>query len=108
AQPGDVMAPYEAPHLQLLVLGLVADPREALGRRAVVRELEDAAEKDRDVLEPDTRAPFELRQDEMAQVGVRATEVEMELRVHHAPHVSPKGRISSSQVQPSPASRPTS
>src|SRR5262249_58138853 len=95
AEPRDVMAQDEALHLQPLVLGLVPDPREALGRRAVVRELEDAAEKDRDVLEADTRAPLELREDEMAQVCVRAAEVEVKLGVHHAHHVSAKGRISS-------------
>src|SRR5262245_35163313 len=77
------MAAYEAVHLEPLVFRLVLDAGQAFRRRAIVGELEDAAQQDRHVLERHPGAPPDLRNHQMAQVGVGAAEVEMELHLDH-------------------------
>ena len=71
-------------HLEPLVLGLVLDAGQALGRRAIVGQLEDAAEQHRHVLERDAGALLDLGDHEMAEIGVRAAEVEVKLDRGHA------------------------
>src|SRR2546427_827222 len=86
APPSRTPLSKEAAHLELLVLRLVLDPRKTLRRRAIVGELEDAAQQNGDVLERDPGASLDLRNNQIGQVSVRAAEVEMKF---HPDHGSP-------------------
>src|SRR6185295_8755596 len=67
--------------------------------RSVVRQLEQAAEQDGHVLDGDPGSQFERGDQLVAQVRVRAAEVEQELDVAHlVHHVSIQGRSSVSCV----------
>jgi hypothetical protein len=57
-------------HFELFVFGLVLDAAQAFEGRAIVRQLEDAAQQNRYILEFDPGALFDLRNDEVAQVRI--------------------------------------
>ena len=63
------------------MLALVLDAGERLGGRLVVGGLEDAAEQDRDIFEFCAGALFDRRDRLMAEEGIRAAEIEHELRI---------------------------
>src|SRR5262249_59763907 len=77
----DVEALDEALGLQRHELRFILDASERLGRRSVVGGLEDAAEQDRHIFELRAGALFDRRDRLMAQKGVRAAEIEHELRI---------------------------
>src|SRR5581483_10613368 len=82
-KPGDPMPADEALHFKPLVLGFVSDSLEALGRRTIVGQLEDATEQDRHVVELYAGARLDFPNAQMAQVRVETSEVEMELNLDH-------------------------
>jgi hypothetical protein len=99
---GNSVAHDEALRFQLFVGELILDACEAFSRGAVVRQLEDASEKDRNVVEPGSGTLLDFGNDQVTEIGVRAAEVEMKLDLlHDCHHLSPNGRISCSKVQAS-------
>jgi hypothetical protein len=84
----DVEALDEPLGLQCVELALVLDAGKCFGRRLVVGGLENAAEQDRDIFEFRTRALFDRRDRLMAEEGVRAAEIEQELRMAVSPKAS--------------------
>src|SRR5437667_1798337 len=80
---GDPMPAYEAAHLEPLVFRLVLDPCQAFRRRAIVGELEDAAQQNRHVLDLDPGASLDLGNHQLAQAGLGAAEVEMKFHLDH-------------------------
>ena len=76
----DVEALDEALGLERLKFGLVLDAGQRLGGRFVVGGLEDAAEQDRHIFEFHAGALLDRRDRFMAEEGVRAAEIEHELR----------------------------
>ena len=75
----------ETLQLQSLVFEPVLDADHLLGRRAIVGQLEHAAKQDRHVFEFGAGAGFDLRNDLMRQIGVRAAEVEMKFHFAVSP-----------------------
>ena len=82
-EPCNGMPPNEALTLQCLVCRLVLDPPQALGGRAIIGQLEHAAQQHRHVLELRAGAPLDLRNDDMRQVGIGAAEIEVEFHLGH-------------------------
>src|SRR5262249_18924127 len=78
----------EALRLELLVFQLVADTGESLARRAVAGELVHTAEQGGHVLELSASPACDARDDEMAQIGVGAAEVEVEFHLAHGLTIS--------------------
>ena len=80
AEAIEIVLRDEALHLELVVGAPMRHVGEGLRRRAIAGQLEKPAEQDRHVLEPHAGAPFDVREDLVHEVGVRAAEVEQELR----------------------------
>src|SRR5688572_10324488 len=84
------MSAYEAVHLEPLVFRLVLDADQAFCWRTIIRQLEDPAQQDRHVLELDPSALLDCRKHEVAQIGIRAPEVEVEFYRDHRFTISPQ------------------
>src|SRR5438309_642832 len=75
----DVMAAQKALGLERLVFGLVLDSAQGLSRRHIVGRLVDASQQHRYIFEIDPGAPFDGRNGEFSQIGVRTAEIELKL-----------------------------
>src|SRR5437868_9831950 len=104
--PSSTLFPYttlfrsEALPLERFILRLVLDALQAFRGRAIVGQLEDAAQQHRHVGEFRADALLDPGNDPVRQVGIRAAEIEMEFHVRHY-QTSRYGRTSSSNVQAS-------
>src|ERR1700691_2347410 len=73
----------EAPQFQFFVFELVFDARHAFRRRAVVRQLEDAAQQYRDVFEFSAGPLLDFRNHQMRQIGIWAAEIKKKSYLGH-------------------------
>ena len=83
AERRDAVPLDEALGLQLFVFRLVLDARQTLRRRAVAGEFEHPAQQDGNILEHRARPPLDLRNHQMAEVSIRAAEIEVEFNLGH-------------------------
>src|SRR5580698_51394 len=81
----------KALQLQSLVFETVLDSRHLLGRRAIVGQLENTAKENRNVFEFGAGARFDLRNDLVRQISVRAAEVEVKFHFSHLTRPPDKG-----------------
>jgi hypothetical protein len=86
----DAVAPDEALGFEPRVFGLVPDAGEAFGGRAIVGQLEHAAQQYRNIIEFRAGAPLDLRNDQMRQISIRTTEIEMKFDPGHGLTISPR------------------
>src|SRR5204862_7763191 len=93
----DTVALDETLGFNPLVFGLVPYASEAFGGRAVVRQLEHAAQQYRHVIEFGAGAALDVRNDQMRQIGIRAAEIEM--KFHGSPNAYLRSEEHTSELQ---------
>src|SRR3546814_10720678 len=73
---GDPVPAEIALEFELLIGELCRDAGKGVGGRPVARRLENPAEQDRDMIEDDRLAGFDLGNDPRHEIGVRRSEIE--------------------------------